>query len=70
MFCVNFILLVSLFFKQGVPIRIELGPRDVKNNQVVAVRRDTGDKIIIPNEKVCLETGDLLKQIQSDLFLR
>ncbi|XP_071147742.1 bifunctional glutamate/proline--tRNA ligase-like isoform X1 [Mytilus edulis] len=55
---------------KGVPIRIELGPRDVKNNQVVAVRRDTGDKIIIPNEKVCLETGDLLKQIQSDLFQR
>ena len=30
---------------QGVPIRIELGPRDVSNGVFVAVRRDTGDKL-------------------------
>merc|ERR1719412_2932060 len=31
---------------KGVPIRMEVGPRDVKNNQVVLVRRDNGQKII------------------------
>ena len=30
---------------QGVPIRIEFGPRDLQNNQFVAVRRDTGEKV-------------------------
>ena len=30
---------------KGVPIRMEVGPRDVKNNQVVLVRRDNGQKI-------------------------
>jgi len=29
---------------RGVPLRIEIGPRDIKNNQAIAVRRDTGDK--------------------------
>jgi prolyl-tRNA synthetase len=32
---------------QGVPIRLELGPRDLKNNAVMLVRRDTGDKQLI-----------------------
>ena len=31
-------------FAQGVPIRIELGPRDVQKGEFVAVRRDTGEK--------------------------
>ena len=31
--------------KRGVPLRIELGPKDVENNQVVVVRRDTGEKM-------------------------
>ena len=30
---------------QGVPLRIEVGPRDVKAEQVVTVRRDTGEKV-------------------------
>ncbi|HOV73528.1 MAG TPA: proline--tRNA ligase [Candidatus Hydrogenedentes bacterium] len=53
---------------RGVPIRIEIGPRDCDNNQVVAVRRDTGAKIPLPmdglQEKVCA----LLDEIQANLF--
>ena len=30
---------------QGVPLRIEVGPRDVKAEQAVTVRRDTGEKV-------------------------
>ena len=32
---------------RGVPIRIEIGPRDVENNQVILARRDTGEKITV-----------------------
>uniref|UniRef100_A0A8C8M5I7 Bifunctional glutamate/proline--tRNA ligase n=1 Tax=Oncorhynchus tshawytscha TaxID=74940 RepID=A0A8C8M5I7_ONCTS len=33
---------------KGVPIRLEVGPKDLKQGQCVAVRRDTGEKIILP----------------------
>ena len=33
---------------KGVPIRIELGPRDLENKQVMMARRDTGDKLSVP----------------------
>lgn len=47
---------------------MEIGPVDVEKNQFVAVRRDTGDKII---EKRPTATGyvkQLLNEIQSNLF--
>src|SRR5882672_1086043 len=34
--------------KRGVPLRIELGPKDVEKNQVVIARRDTGEKSFVP----------------------
>lgn len=34
----------NVVFK-GVPLRIEIGPRDVKADQAVVVRRDTGEKV-------------------------
>lgn len=33
---------------KGIPIRLELGPRDLENKQAVAVRRDNGEKVQIP----------------------
>ena len=33
---------------QGIPVRLELGPRDMEKGQVVAVRRDTGEKAFVP----------------------
>ena len=33
---------------KGVPIRIEIGPRDIEKNEYVLVRRDTGEKISVP----------------------
>ena len=33
---------------QGIPVRIEVGPRDMEKGQVVAVRRDTGEKAFVP----------------------
>ena len=53
---------------KGVPIRMELGPRDVKNTQVVLVRRDNGQKITEKSDGLVqrmqgLLTGNLLHTV-------
>ncbi|MHA1777195.1 MAG: proline--tRNA ligase [Promethearchaeota archaeon] len=53
---------------RGVPIRIEIGPRDVQKGNVCLVRRDTKEKIFIPQTEVTSEIRKLLEQIQSDLW--
>lgn len=55
---------------RGVPIRIEIGPRDVKNNQAVLVRRDTREKQAVSLEDIPNAVDSLLKAIQSSLFQR
>ena len=55
---------------RGVPLRMEIGPRDVKNGQVVLVRRDTRAKEMVPFESVKERVGELLDQIQHDLLSR
>merc|ERR1719394_1957026 len=55
---------------KGVPIRMELGPRDVKAGQFVAVRRDTGEKITMKKDNCGKEVNDLLTNIQNSLFQR
>jgi len=54
--------------KRGVPIRIEMGPRDVQNNQVVVVRRDTGEKIPMSQDGLLPKLQELLETIQQDMF--
>ena len=55
---------------KGVPLRIEVGPKDIENNQCVAVRRDTGEKASIPLGELESKIGALLEDIQSSLFGR
>ncbi len=55
---------------KGVPIRIEVGPRDVKNEQVVIVRRDTREKMIVKENELKDTTEKLLDDIQNNLFQR
>eukprot|EP00093_Oithona_nana_P007509 07509.XXX_108739_110346_1 [CDS] Oithona nana genome sequencing. len=56
---------------KGVPIRIEVGPRDMKNQQVVTVRRDTGTKECIQvASDVGKSLGELLKSMQKEMFQR
>eukprot|EP00096_Caligus_rogercresseyi_P003966 TRINITY_DN1801_c0_g1_i1.p1 TRINITY_DN1801_c0_g1~~TRINITY_DN1801_c0_g1_i1.p1 ORF type:complete len:1654 (+),score=500.98 TRINITY_DN1801_c0_g1_i1:395-4963(+) len=52
---------------KGVPIRLELGPRDMKQNQFVVVRRDTGEKVVLKEIK---DVVALLDTIQSDMFAK
>ena len=53
---------------QGIPLRIEMGPRDIEKGQVVAVRRDTGEKAFLPVAEAPLKLRALLEDIQKSLF--
>jgi len=58
--------------KKGVPIRIELGPRDIENNSVFMARRDepTSSKQSINREEFIEQVTDILDNIQDNLFNR
>jgi len=53
---------------KGVPLRLEVGPRDVENGNIVVARRDTGDKLFLPKDEAIFQIPDLLKEIQKALF--
>ena len=53
---------------RGAPIRIEIGPRDVEQNSVVVVRRDTGEKVAMPAEGLREKLDTLLEDIQNSLY--
>lgn len=53
---------------QGVPIRVELGPRDVASNAAVLYRRDTRDKHTVRLDAVVGEVPRLTARIQSDML--
>jgi len=55
---------------KGVPLRIEVGPRDIKNEQVVLVRRDTREKVTIKEPDLRSEIERNLADIQANLFRR
>ena len=54
---------------KGIPVRIEIGSRDLENNQVTLVRRDTKEKIMINKESdISKEVKDLMDKIQTNLL--
>lgn len=53
---------------KGVPLRLELGPRDMENNQVRVVRRDNGAKEDVKLDKLAERINQLLQEIQAGLF--
>jgi prolyl-tRNA synthetase len=55
---------------KGVPVRIEIGPTDVKKKQVVLVRRDTGKRTIVKEKLLRERLNKLLKDIQRNLIRR
>jgi prolyl-tRNA synthetase len=56
--------------KRGVPVRIELGPKDLQNDTAVLVRRDTGEKRTVAQSDLTEAIRRTLDQIQADLFHR
>ncbi len=53
---------------KGVPLRIEIGPKDIENGQCVAVRRDNGEKISVPLAELETKVPELLDSIQQALY--
>lgn len=53
---------------RGVPIRIELGPRDIENNKCIIVRRDNSEKIECSLENIEETVSNLLQEIQINMY--
>jgi len=55
---------------RGVPVRMEIGPKDLEKSQVVLARRDTREKSFVPMEGLALHVEQLLTTIQDALLQR
>jgi prolyl-tRNA synthetase len=55
---------------KGVPIRIEIGPRDLKQQQVMLARRDTSQKLAVKEGIVINSVEKLLEEIQHNLYAK
>jgi prolyl-tRNA synthetase len=55
---------------RGVPLRIEIGPKDIQKNQVVLARRDTREKLSVSQDQLAERVPALLDEIQKNLFER
>ncbi|MCS4537500.1 MAG: proline--tRNA ligase [Thaumarchaeota archaeon] len=55
---------------KGVPLRIEIGPRDVEKGQITVVRRDTSEKFAVKIDSAASEIKKILVQIQNNLHGR
>lgn len=53
---------------KGVPIRVEMGPKDIENNQAVLVRRDTREKLIVSLEEIENKIIEILDLMQIELL--
>ncbi|KAA1138165.1 hypothetical protein PGTUg99_010950 [Puccinia graminis f. sp. tritici] len=53
---------------KGIPLRLELGPKDLASQTTLVVRRDTGEKKSYPLETLDVEIPKLLETIQSDMY--
>ena len=60
----------SEYEMKGVPVRLEVGPKDIENNQVVLARRDTGEKITVSMDNLEAEVEKLLDDIQKNLLIK
>jgi prolyl-tRNA synthetase len=55
---------------KGVPLRIEIGPRDIKNGQCVMVRRDNGQKTFVKDADILSTAEKLLQEIQDNMLAK
>ncbi len=55
---------------RGIPLRLEVGPKDIENGKCVLVRRDNGEKIEVAFTDLEQKVAELLPQIQKDMLER
>lgn len=53
---------------KGVPLRLEIGPRDIENNQCVLVRRDNREKTVVSLDELETKIPELLKAVHDGLY--
>ncbi|MCD8047856.1 MAG: proline--tRNA ligase, partial [Clostridiales bacterium] len=53
---------------KGVPLRVEIGPKDMEKNQCVIARRDTGEKCFVPLEQLEEKVQSLLTEVHDNLY--
>ena len=58
----------SEYEMKGVPLRLEIGPKDIEKNQAVLVRRENGEKIFISLDELEEKVKEVLAEIQSGLL--
>ncbi len=56
--------------RKGVPLRVEIGPRDLDGNQLICSRRDTSEKLTLGLDEAAATMATLLTTIQDDLFAK
>src|SRR6476660_6975687 len=55
---------------RGVPLRVEIGPKDIEKSAVLVARRDTREKQSLPMDGLPGRLRDLLEDVQNNLFAR
>ena len=55
---------------RGIPVRVEMGPRDIEANQAVIVRRDTREKVTVSIDSLAQEVSRILDTMQKELLER
>ena len=55
---------------RGIPVRIEIGPKDIEANQGIIVRRDTREKIVVSLDELSEKLSEVLDTIQVDMLER
>jgi len=55
---------------KGVPLRIEIGPKDIENDQCLAARRDSGEKLPVRLDELEARTAVLLDDVQNSLYAK
>ena len=53
---------------KGVPLRVEIGPRDIEKGHCVIVRRDNGEKTFVPLDELESKVDELLKAVHTNLY--
>ena len=55
---------------KGVPLRIEIGPKEFSTNELTVARRDTGERLKVKKENLIISINEILDNIQKNLFER
>ena len=55
---------------RGIPLRVEIGPKDIEAGHAIIVRRDTREKIMVPFGELSAKVGETLETMQNDMLAR